>query len=85
MNNKKGFRHTLYDAPTLHKREQRRIRYLWPNGNKKYVAYNADIDAEKTDPNWEITKYTDDESEWEGPRQGAVNTEQVINDITWKI
>ncbi len=84
--NKKGFRHTLYDAPTLIRREQRMIQYNWPNGNRKYIGYHADIDAEETAPNWEIIKYTVDGLKYEGPRQGAVNTEAVINDnITWKI
>lgn len=64
---------------------KRRKQYNWSNGNPKYIAYHFDIDANETDTNWEITKYSSDTLEDEGPRLGAVNTEAVINALDWNI
>lgn len=50
----------------------------------KYICKNVDIDANETDTDWYIWKYSDaDLPTIEGPRQGAVNSEVVIDALPW--
>lgn len=49
------------------------------------MGYHTDIDAAETDIDWEITKYTSDVLEDEGPRYGPVNDEAVLLAMAWNI
>ena len=80
-----SFSKVIFNAPTVHNREQRRVQYNWSNGNPKYLAYNVNSDAVETDTDWEITKYTEDVLKQQGPFRGAVNSEAVINALSWDI
>jgi len=54
------------------------------SGRPKYLCKNTDIDADETDTDWRIWKYSDaDLPTIEGPRVGAVNTEAAINGLSW--
>jgi len=75
----------LHTVQTNVRRERRRIQYNWSNGNPKFMGYHTDIDAAETDIDWEITKYTSDVLEDEGPRYGPVNDEAVLLAMAWNI
>ena len=65
---------------------QRMKPYSYASGNIKYLCKNTDIDANETDTDWLIWKFTDaDIPEKEGPRTGAVNTEAGIDGLGWNI
>ena len=76
-------------APTrgqiLNGRFKRSKTYRYTNGNKKYVGYHILMSAQLGEPSWEIYKYDEDGSKEpvEGPQQGAVNSETVINVLPW--
>ena len=58
--------------------------YTYASERPKYICRNTDIDANETDTDWYIWKYSDaDLPTIEGPRQGAVNSEAVINLLAW--
>jgi len=60
--------------------------YEYSSGRLKYVCKNNDIDANETDTDWNISKFTDaDSPEIEKERTGAVNTELVIDGLSWNI
>jgi len=60
--------------------------YSYASGRIKYVCQNTDIDANETDTDWFVWKYTDDAApDWEGTRQGAVNTEGTVDLYSWNI
>ena len=60
--------------------------YTHASGRVKYLCKNTDIDANTTDTDWIIWKYGDsDIPEIEGPRTGAVNTEGVVDALSWNI
>lgn len=74
------------DGPTNSiRREFRRKRYLYANGNIKYECFHTNRDAAETVTDWEIIKYSQDGNDYEGPQNGAVNTESVINALSWNI
>lgn len=83
--NRRSFDHNIYDAPTSHRRERRRVQYNYSNGSPKYIAYHPKRNAAETDTDWEIIKYTSDVLKDDGPIQGAVNTEAVINALSWNV
>jgi hypothetical protein len=59
---------------------QRGKTYTHASGRVKYVCRNTDIDANETDTDWFCWLYSDaDVPDWEGPRQGAVNTEGTVD------
>ena len=59
--------------------------YIHASGRLKYYCKNTDIDANETDTDWWIWKYSDDAIPGtEGPRLGAVNTEAAINALSWQ-
>ena len=65
---------------------QRTMFYAYSSGRVKYKCKHVDIDANTTDADWDIWKYSDDDfPNDEGPRIGAVNTEAVINALSWNI
>jgi len=65
---------------------QRMYPYLYASDRPKYICKNTDIDANLTDTDWRIWKYTDaDIPQIEGPRTGAINTEVVVNALGWNI
>ena len=80
-----SFSKALFTAKSGLTRERRRVQYNWSNGNPKYLSYNANVDAVETDIDWEITKFTEDILKEQGPLLGAVNSEAVINALTWDI
>ena len=80
-----SFNKALFTAPTGMKRERRRVQYNWSNDNPKFQCWNANVDANETDIDWEITKYTSDILKEQGPFVGAVNSEAVINALSWDI
>lgn len=58
--------------------------YAYSNGRVKYHCRNIDIDANLTDSDWYIWKYDNAKlPRSEGPRTGAINTEAVINALSW--
>jgi len=58
--------------------------YAHASERPKYICKNTDIDANETDTDWYIWKYSDaDLPTIEGPRIGAVNTELVIDGLSW--
>lgn len=58
--------------------------YLHGSGKPKYIARNTDIDANLTDVDWYIWKYSDaDIPTIEGPRIGAANSEAAIDALPW--
>lgn len=58
--------------------------YLHASGRPQYICKNLDIDANLTDTDWYIWKYTDAAiPRSEGPRFGAINTVGVINALPW--
>jgi len=60
--------------------------YLHTSTKPKYICKNTDIDANETDTDWYIWKYTDaDIPQIEGPRTGACNTEGVVDALGWNI
>jgi len=60
--------------------------YLYVSDNIKYICKNTDIDANDTDTDWVIWKYSDAEvPEKEGPRTGAVTNAGVIDALSWNI
>jgi len=60
--------------------------FNYGSGRIKYICKNTNIDANETDTDWLIWKFTDsDEFDREGPRSGAVNTEAVIDGLSWNI
>ena len=60
--------------------------YSYASGRIKYSCQNTDIDANETDTDWFCRKFTDaDPPESEGPREGAVNSEAVVNALGWNI
>jgi hypothetical protein len=59
--------------------------FEYASGNLKYLCRNTNIDAEETDGDWDVWKFTDaDLPTIEGPRTGAVNTEGVVDAFNWK-
>ena len=60
--------------------------YVYGPGRPKYICKNSGIDANETDTDWQIRKYTDSDSpESEGERTGAVNAEGAIDALAWNI
>jgi len=58
--------------------------YTHASGNPKYICKNEDIDANETDTDWIIWRYSDaDVPTIEGPRTGAVNTEAIVDALSW--
>lgn len=65
---------------------QRTFSYAYASDRIKYLCKNTDIDANSTDADWKIWKYSDsDLPAMEGPRIGAINTEAVIDSLAWNI
>jgi len=53
--------------------------------NLKYLCRNTDVDAEETDTDWDVWKFSDaDLPTIEGPRTGAVNSEAAVDGFSWK-
>jgi hypothetical protein len=60
--------------------------YLYASTRPKYICKNTDIDANVTDLDWYIWKYTDANiPQVEGPRNGSVATEIIIDTLDWNI
>ncbi len=58
--------------------------YAYGSTRPKYICRNTDIDANLTDTDWYIWKYSDaDLPTIEGPRIGACNTEGVVDGLSW--
>lgn len=63
---------------------KRMLPYTHASGKPKYICRNTDIDANYTDVDWWVWKYSDaDIPIIEGPRIGAVNTEIVVDAYPW--
>ena len=59
--------------------------YGYGSGGIKYLCRNTSVDAEETDEDWDIWKFSDEDlPTLEGPRVGAVNTEGVVDGLGWK-
>ena len=73
------------DIPAIEKFYYQRDKfYPYSSGRVKYECRNEDVDAAETDTDWEVWKYSDaDLPTIEGPREGAVNTEAVVNALSW--
>ena len=72
---------------SVHEGGYKRLKlYGYDSGNIKYVCQNVDVDAVETDETWDIIKLTDEDlPSKEGPRLGAVNTEGVVDALSWNI
>ena len=58
--------------------------YSYASGRIKYICRNTDFGAGETDADWFCWKYSDaSPPEYEGPLQGAVDTEGAVNGLSW--
>ena len=66
----------------------RKKRFYNPDGTVKYLCVHTLESVLETTTSWEIAKFTYANGlvgEWQGWLQGAVNSESVINALSWNI
>ena len=61
------------------------VEYFWPNGKTKYRCFHNNLSAVETEVTWSIVKYTIDGKRQESYRTGRVDSEGVVNALSWTI